>query len=140
MARSNANQQVERGLLSPNTAGTLMGFSPNSVRGWIKKGHLRRIKLPFTSDIQVSALELLMMAVRWSLPFNNQLFEAAKNYVRNFESPHISDIELFEVYYNQITQQQNGHTTKQEFDSIMQVLLKVSTKPLPTISSSKEHH
>ena len=136
MARSNANQQVERGLLSPNTAGKLMGFSPNSVRGWIKKGHLRRLKLPFVSDIQVSAFELLMIAIRWKLPFNPQLWDAAKSYIKNFEPDpeNLTKLEVVEIYYKE---PKTGEQSEDTITTYISELIELSTRPLPTITFSK---
>lgn len=103
MPRGDLNIQVERGLLSPNSAGKLLNCSPNTIRLWVKKGHLKKVDIPFTREICVSGFELLTVAVEWKLPFNSALITAAKRYVALYDEAHIPLMNELEAAYKDPT-------------------------------------
>lgn len=136
MPRSSTEQQIERGLISPNTAGVLLGLSSNSVRSWIRKGHLRKMRIPFTSDTLVSALEILKIALQWRMAFKPELFEAANNYVKAYEPNHKEHMESLLAVYKVRNSQQDLHDANKEPNSPLAIILEASKNPLPTISAN----
>lgn len=132
MARSNKDQQIKRGLLSPNTAAWLLNCSPNSIRAWVRKYGLRKVRIPLTNEIQVSSLELLVLVLKNNLPFKRELFDAARNYVTHFEPSHIGEIEHLQTLHD-------SNDNHQELCTFLTDITKVSEKPLPTLSAETDN-
>lgn len=131
MPRSNRLKQIERGLLSPNTGAWLLNCSPNTIRGWIRKGGLRKLRIPLTNEIQVSSLELLVFVIKNQLSFREELFQAARNYINHFEPDHVEDISKLQSLHD-------SNSNHKELCSFLVDFTKVSEKPLPTVSAEAD--
>lgn len=84
MPRASAASQIEIGFVTPNTASKLIGCSSNTIRSWVRKGYVQKMAMPFSSELRLSAFELLMGAVKFNLQLNVELFIAAGKFTERY--------------------------------------------------------
>jgi hypothetical protein len=98
-------KQVETGILSPGIAANLIGQSPNSIRRWLDKGTLERIRFGRidAGESRISALELLLISVKNCHPFKRELAVAAVNYARAFQYTYLAYAQEILRTYGQVS-------------------------------------
>jgi len=94
------------------------------------------MRVPFTSDTLVSSLELLKIVLVWRMAFKPELFDAAYNYVKQFEPLHKENMEALLAVYKVRNDPQDVHDAFKEPGSPLHIILEASKNPLPTISAN----
>jgi hypothetical protein len=99
MGRLGMDKQLENGLLSPTTAGEVLGKSANTIRTFFTKHGLARIAVPGTREVRISALDLLRFALKHKIPFSASLFGSARAYARIYETETLELIDKIQAAY-----------------------------------------
>lgn len=84
MARSTLDEQIELGLLTANSAATIMPMSRTSITTLGKRGLIPRLSTPGIREVRFSALELLRYCIDNMLPVAPKLQQAAYNYAAKY--------------------------------------------------------
>lgn len=106
MARQTKDAQYETGILSPVVAAELSGHARTTIRNWTKNGTLTPISLPGSSEVRISALELMKLMIESCWPFERNLALAARNYARRSQYDHLSYTQEMVDTFGQITTKQ----------------------------------